>query len=321
MTGKGTTAKTKTGAQGQPQAQGQARAPGRGRGPAGSARQKLAAQQAASRRAAARRAAVRRRLLWTGGSVTAVLALVVVLIVVKVTHSSAPAAAAPAQANAAVAAKLTSVPAATFDTVGLGSATGLKTISGQPELTVGGKPDVLYIGGEYCPFCAAERWALAAALSRFGTLSQLTFIHSSPTDGDVPTLSFYHSGYTSKYLAFSPVEWFGEATDPSTAFGHVYLQPPTAAQAALFTRYANGSVPFVDLGNRYLVPQAQYQYTDLQGLSWAQIAAAMRDPASQTARDIDGAANSLTAALCGLTHGQPGGVCSSDGVKAAAGSL
>ena len=47
----------------------------------------------------------------------------------------------------------------------------------------------------------------------------------------------------------------------------------------------------------------------------------MRNPSSAVAKDIDGAANVITAAICTLTHGQPGSVCQSSGVKAAAGSL
>ena len=117
------------------------------------------------------------------------------------------------------------------------------------------------------------------------------------------------------------MEWFGEAADPSTPFGHAYLQQPTAQQQALFARYGGGSIPFVDIGNRYLLPQVQYVPSALAGLSWSQVAAAMRDPSSLVARDIDGAANMITAAICTLTHGQPGGVCQSAGVKAAAGSL
>jgi Domain of unknown function (DUF929) len=73
-------------------------------------------------------------------------------------------------------------PAATFNSVGSETATGLKSISGQPELMADGKQELLYMGGEYCPFCGAERWAIVAALSGFGTLSGLHFIHSSPTD-------------------------------------------------------------------------------------------------------------------------------------------
>jgi hypothetical protein len=263
------------------------------------ARRKIAARRQAERR--------RKRVLLAVGGVTLVVVLVAVLVGVKLTaRSAAPQAAVT---DSTVATQLTGVPATTFGSVGAGSATGLKTISGLPELASGGKPEVLYMGGEFCPFCAAERWALAAALSRFGTLHGLTFIHSAPDDGDVPTLSFRNARYTSKYLTFTPVEWFGEAADAGTPFGHVYLQQPTTAQIALFQRYAGGAIPFVDIGNRYIVPQAQYPYTDLQGLTWAQIATAMHNPSSQVAKDIDGAANVLTSALCTLTHGQPASVC------------
>ena len=278
--------------------------------------------KAADVRAAQRRTQVRRRLLAAGAGVAVVVVFVAVLVGVSLSHSGAAAASPQApKTDAQVAAQLASVPAATFDSVGTGTATGLKALSGAPGLTADGKPEILYVGGEFCPFCAAERWALAAALSRFGTLSGLHFIHSSPTDGDIPTLSFYKSGYSSKYLGFASVEWYGEADDASTPFGHVYLQQPTAQEAALFNRYANGSLPFVDIANRYLLPQAQYSPQDLSGLTWAQIAKAMQDPSSQVARDIDGAANTLTAAICKVTNGQPGGVCTSTGVKAAAGSL
>jgi hypothetical protein len=280
------------------------------------ARAKIEAQ-----RAAARRAENRRRILIVCGSVGIVLTLAAGLIVAKLVQAPARATSASAVVDPAVARQITSIPAATFNAVG--AATGLKAISGQPELTINRKPELLYMGGEYCPFCAAERWAIAAAVSRFGALSGLHFIHSSPTDvyPSTPTLSFYKSRYTSKYLAFVPVEWYGEKTDPKTPFGHVYLQHPTPQQLALFARYAGDSVPFVDIGNRYLVPMAQYLPSALAGMSWAQVAAAMRDPGSPVGKDIDGAANMITAAICRLTHGQPRNVCASPGVAAAARSL
>jgi hypothetical protein len=284
-------------------------------------------EKVAASRAVQRRAEVRRRVLLAGGSVAVVLALVATLIAVKLSQSPArPAPAAPAAGPGTIAQvqrQVTSVPAAAFDAIGAGTATGLTAVTGQPALTAGGKPQVLYIGGQYCPFCAAERWALAAAVSRFGTLSGLSLIHSSPADvyPGTPTLSFENARYTSKYLAFAPVEWYGQAADPGTPFRHAYLQRPTAQQQALFARYGGGSIPFVDIGNRYLLPQVQYDPAALAGLSWTQVAAAMHDPSSPVARDIDGAANVITAAICTLTHGQPGGVCQSAGVREAAGSL
>jgi Domain of unknown function (DUF929) len=279
-------------------------------------REKIEAQRAADRRAAARR-----RVLVAGGSVVAVLAVVITLIMVKLTEP--PARASAAAADAAVARQVASIPPATFNGVGAGTATGLRATSGQPELTLDGKPELLYMGGEYCPYCAAERWAIAAALSRFGTLSGLQFIHSSPTDSypDTPTLSFAKARYTSKYLAFAGVEWYSETPGAATPTGYAYLQQPTPQQAALFAKYAGGSFPFVDLGNQYLVPEAQYLPSALAGLSWAQVAAAMRDPSSAVGQDIDGAANMITAAICRLTHGQPAGVCTSAGVTAASGSI
>jgi Domain of unknown function (DUF929) len=281
-----------------------------------SAREKVAAQREQERRAAARR-----RALIVGASVAVVLAIVIGLIAVRLTASS-PAPAGAATSDPAVAHKVATVPAATFDAVGAGTATGLKATSGQPLLTRDGKPEVLYIGGEYCPFCAAERWAIAAALSRFGTLSGVTFIHSSPTDvyPDTPTLSFANARYTSKYVAFSPVEWYSGKPDSSTPTGYAYLQRPTAQQAALFAKYG-GSFPFVDIGNQYLVPQAQYVSSALAGLTWAQVAAAMHDPDSAVGKDIIGAANMITAAICKLTHGQPAAVCNSPAVTAASGSI
>jgi len=281
-------------------------------------------EKVAARRAAERRAEMRRRLLVVGGSVGLVLAVVATLLVAKLTRPPAPSAPpADAQTTAQVQQQVTSVPAATFNAVGSGTATGLAAITGQPALTVDGKPEVLYIGGEYCPFCAAERWALAAALSRFGSLSGLSLIHSSPTDvyANTHTLSFAHASYTSKYVAFVPVEWYGEASDPSTPFGHVYLQQLTEQEQGLFARYGSNSIPFVDIGNRYILPQVQYIPSALAGLTWSQIAAAMHDPSSTVAKDIDGAANIITAAICSLTNGQPAAVCHSAGVKAAEGSI
>jgi thiol-disulfide isomerase/thioredoxin len=290
-----------------------------------SARGKAAAQQArervAAQRAAARRAEVRRRALTVGGAITVVLAVVAALIAVKLARS--PERAVPAATDAAVEQAISGIPAATFNTVGAGTATRLKAISGEPELTLDGKPEVLYMGGEYCPYCAAERWAVAAALDRFGVLSGTKFIHSSPTDvyPSTPTMSFYKSSYASKYVAFVPVEWYSEKADSATPTGYAYLQRPTPQQAALFNRYSGGGFPFVDIGNRYVVSGVQYLPSALANMTWAEVAAAMRDPSSPVARDIDGAANMITAAICKLTHGQPAGVSRSAGVRAASASI
>jgi hypothetical protein len=274
------------------------------------AREKLAAQRAAERRSAA----ARRRLLIMSGSVAVVIALVVGFIVVK--SNEKPAAAIKPETNAQIVRELGDVSPAKFDTVGVGNASGLKAISGEPELTKDGKPEVLFIGAEFCPWCAAERWAIATTLSRFGTLTATDLIHSSPDDSfpNTPTLSFVGSSYTSKYIAFVPVEWENEDRQ--------VLQQPTAAELALWNKYSGNAFPFLDIANRYLLSEgAQYNPGDLAGLTWSQVVADVQDPSSQVGKDIDGAANVLTAGLCKLTNGQPGNVCSSAGVKAAESSV
>ena len=284
-----------------------------------SSREKIAAQQAAARRGEARR-----RALIAGGSVVAVIAVVVALITAAALRKPASATAAAPAASSAVARQITTVPASTFNAVGTGTSSNLTTLSGQPALTAGGKPEVLYMGAEYCPYCAAERWAMVAALSRFGTFSSLHFIHSSSTDvyPSTPTLTFYKSGYSSRYVTFDPVEMFSGTPDSASSAGYATLQKPTSAEQAVMTKYdSGGSFPFVDVGNRYSVVGAQYLPTALAKLTWAQVAAAMRDPGSVVARDVDGAANDLTAAICKVTNGQPGAVCSSAGAKAGAGAL
>jgi hypothetical protein len=288
------------------------------------ARARIAAQQAATRKAEQRR-----RALIAGGSVLAVLIVVVVLIVVKANQS--PAKAPPPKSDAAIARNLATIPASTYDTVGAGPS-GSNAVSpldpiSAPALTAGGKPEILYLGAEYCPYCAAERWSLVTALSRFGTFTGLHFIHSTSQDvySNTATLDFYRSAYSSKYVVFTPIE--------SETVTGAPLQNPTAAQTSLITKYdavpyvpkaAAGKIPFIDFGGAYVDSGAQYLPSVLGttavedpshfGLTWAQIAADLRDPGSPVTQAVLGAANHITAAICKLTRGQPGSVCQSSAV-------
>jgi Domain of unknown function (DUF929) len=289
------------------------------------AREKIAAQ-----RAAARRAEVRNRVLIAGGSVVAVLAIVAAILVAKALNK--PGSGSAGSGNipvtgtalpAGVTSKVTGVPASTLDTVGTGSLSGglpIKAISDKP-LTSGGKPEMLYIGAEFCPYCAAMRWSMAVALSRFGTLSPLHGMYSSSAAGEVDphtaTLTFYKSGYSSKYLVFTPVE--------NETVTHAPLQNTTAAQQALWQKYdssANGlGYPFIDIGNKYVITGPLFDPAVLKGMSWSQIASALHDPSSTVAQAVNGAANVLTAAICKTTGGQPASVCTSTAVTKASAAL
>lgn len=277
-------------------------------------RQQNAREKIAAQRAAERRAQVRRQTLIAGGSVLAVLAIVVVFVVIKTVGGKSSGGATGGTSQPAVVSAVTSVPAATLEAVGKGSSNPkmMVPLSGAPALTSGGKPQVLYMGAEYCPFCATERWAMLNALSRFGTFSGVSFIHSAADDtpASVPTLTFYKSTYTSKYVTFTPVEM--QKIDRSE------LQSPTKDQTALLNKYdappyvaqgSAGSIPFMDFGGKYIVSGASYDYNVLSGKNYAQIAAAMKDPGSDIAKGAIGTANQMTAAICKLTGDQPATAC------------
>jgi hypothetical protein len=270
-------------------------------------RKQSARERVAAQRPAARRREIRNRVLTVGGSVLAVIAIVVAFVVIKASQGT-PATTGSSAGSvlpAGVARQVARVPAGTLDAVGGGSVVpgAVKAVSGAP-LTRSGKPEMLYIGAEFCPYCAELRWSMAVALSRFGTFTTpLRGIHSSPTDvyPNTATVTFYQAGYTSRYLAFSPVE--NETVDRSP------LQATTGQQQAIWNKYDPGSYPFIDFGNKYVITAPIYNPAVLQGKTWAQIAAALRNPSSPIAQGVDGAANYITAAICKMTGNQPASAC------------
>ena len=283
-----------------------------------SAREKIAAQ-----REAARKAERRNRVMITAGSTLVVLVIVAAFIVIKLTQGSPSSSSSGGRTAlpASVSSQVTGVPAATLDRVGKGAVAAFT--QGQPAFTPGsgapltssGKPQMLYIGAEFCPYCAATRWSMAIALSRFGTLTTpLHAIRSSPTDTDpnTATLTFYKTGYTSKYLDFTPVEVQTVSRGP--------LQNPTGPQNAIWAKYEpdpnSRGYPFIAFSNKLVLKGPIYDAAVLQGKSWSQIAAALKDPTSPIAQGVDGAANYITGAICKMTNNQPSDVCSTPAVQA-----
>ena len=274
------------------------------------------ARQAAAER---RRQRTRRAGIAAVGLVLAFVALVVVVSLFRPKPSSEPATSAGSAGTA-----VQQVPASVLDTVGVGSGVTppLALAGNTPPLTQNGKPQILYVGAEYCPFCAAERWPLIVALSRFGTFDNLGATSSSATDTfpNTQTFSFHGSTYTSDFIAFDGVE-----TQTNTGQA---LDQPTAAQRALVQQYdaapytnQPGAIPFLMIGNRYVSIGAEYDPGILQGMTRDQIVTALSDPSSPVAKSIDGAANTITAAICQTTGGKPATVCSSPTITQVAATL
>jgi hypothetical protein len=272
----------------------------------------------------------RRQVWWAVAAVAAVVVVIAVFVALKLTQNGGSA--KVRTANAATVAKVVSVPAAVLNTVGKGTAGPLTPIPTQLKprpLLSGGKPEILYIGAEYCPYCAAERWAMVNALSRFGTWSGLAQTQSSATDvyPNTRTFSFRSAHLSSRYIVFKSWEVENRLEQR--------LQTPSAQANNLAVKLYGSSYgfPFVDIANLYADDGSQYAPPLLHvggsataaGLSWSTIAADMQNPHSAVGKAIDGTANTLTAGICKAITASgdtaPASVCTAPGVVSAEGNL
>lgn len=188
----------------------------------------------------------------------------------------------------------------------------LHKASGSPWST--GKPVVLYVGGEFCMYCAIQRWALVVALSRFGSFSGLHYMTSGSNEGDLPTFTFVGSSYSSSYVTFRPYELEDRSNPPQQ------LQTLPSNYTAIWQQYGGG-FPFVDFGNSYVVSGSLLADASiLQGRNWTAIIQGIASSDSGGIQ-IRGAANLLTAAICKVTQGAPAAVCGSSPIDTAASGI
>lgn len=201
-----------------------------------------------------------------------------------------------------------SVDKSALGTIGPGSAQSkLQAIQDDPLKNPAGsssKPVFLYVGGEYCPFCAAQRWAVINSLSRFGQFGQLTPIVSS--EQSVPTFTFHGITYTSQYIDFVAYEQDGQKQ------GEV-LDTVPKQYTDIMTKYSQqtqNGIPFIDIANQMISAGSYYQPDVLVGHSYQEINDQLKDTNSDIARGVYGSSNILTAAICTALNNKPADVCS-----------
>jgi Domain of unknown function (DUF929) len=230
-----------------------------------------------------------------------------------------------------VLAEVTAIPQSVYDAVGVTSeavpvVAPTTTPAGTARLelrTTSGRrlPGVLYVGTEYCSFCAAERWGLIAALSRFGSFRTLYDMTSSELDfaPGTPTFTFYGTSYRSALLVFRGYE---TQSDVATRNGHRRLMVvPRHVRDVLHAFDAGTSYPFVDVGGVAVALRAGFSPQTLAGLSRERIAEKLDDPTNPVTRAIVSTANFLSAAICASVRKPPASVCTSAGVRAAASAM
>ncbi len=266
------------------------------------------------------------------GAIALVVVIVVALVILKVSSSSPSSSPSPSTtgeipAPTSLISEVTGVPSSVAQAVGLpSSVTPPSVLKGQQPLTLDGKPGAVYIGAEFCPYCAAERWAVVMAFSKFGTFSGLKETASSRWDyaPSTATFSFYGASYSSNLLTFEPVEAVGN--DTNGAGTSEPLQKLTATQSNLWATYSarfgtSEGFPFLDIDNKVFAIGLSFDPTILAGLSHSAIAAKLQNPKDPVTRAIVGSSNYLTAAICSVTNHQPASVCAATATVAAARAL
>lgn len=211
------------------------------------------------------------------------------------------------------------IPDATLAQVGVPDSLVVPTMVTPTSASSSTNHVVSYVGAEYCPYCAIQRWALLVALSKFGAFENLnSAVYSSSTDvyPNLASWSFIGSHFSSPYFTFDPTELTSSILD-----GHGDYQPLETmdpGQKASFDLYnPQGGLPFIDMGNATVTLGASSSPSVLEGLTLTQIGFDIQDPSSPVAQAIDGTANYLIAGLCSMISGSQPGICDSTAVQIA----
>lgn len=285
--------------------------------------------KAAQMRAEAERKDKQRRQLTIAVSALAVILIVVAVAFAVSSGQSKTNASGSGTVSSAFVGTITAIPAATYDKAGA-PATPSASIMAIKDGTAskdGDKAKVLYVGGEFCPYCAGERWAMVAALSRFGTFTGLAPTTSADNDGNIPTVTFAKATYTSDTVTFSAHETRDRQGKPLQTLPDDIAKIMTTYDAPPYVDSKNaGSIPWTWFGLWQAVGSA-VPLTDFTGggsvatVTHDEVATAMNNGSDGLGKDILAASNVISAQICALNGNQPASVCDSAGVKAAAATL
>lgn len=171
-----------------------------------------------------------------------------------------------------------------------------------------GKPFVLFVGAEHCPFCAAERWAIVRALQKFGQWSGLKQTMSAARDEpflNLPTYDFTEAAYTSSHIEFVSRELKNREFKP--------LQKLLKTEEKIVRKFnPEKEIPFLLVGGRFMQIGAGFTPKIFIGHTFRQTETELKKIESEIRKTIDAEGNIIAALLC--VSGLPPEVCKETGV-------
>lgn len=185
-----------------------------------------------------------------------------------------------------------------------------------PLKRAGGKSLVFFMGAGFCPFCAAERWAIVNALANFGKWEGLVEDRSAGHDEkylNIPTFSFARATYKSDYVEFVGRETADRNFEP--------LQELADSDYEVLDTYnPDQIIPFLLIDGQFVQVGTGYSPQLLEGMDHAKVRAEIENPASAVGKAIRSEIDNITALLCKSTGGKSA-PCGSENIKALAGRI
>jgi thiol-disulfide isomerase/thioredoxin len=170
-----------------------------------------------------------------------------------------------------------------------------------------GKLFVFFIGAEYCPYCAAERWAIVRSLQKFGQWNGLEQTISAARDEpflNLPTYDFTKASYTSSHIEFVAREIKDRDFKP--------LQKLLKTEEKLIRKFdPKKEIPFLLIAGRFMQIGSGFTPKIFIGHTFRQTETELKKIESEIRKTIDDEANIISALFC--VSGLPPELCKETG--------
>lgn len=167
-------------------------------------------------------------------------------------------------------------------------------VTDEPMKRSTGKSLVFFMGAGFCPFCAAERWAIVGALGNFGTWEGLVEDKSAGHDEkylNVPTLSFAKARYSSEFVEFVGRETADRNFEP--------LQELDAKDYEILDTFnPDQIIPFLLVDGQFMQVGAGYSPKIIEALDHSMVRSELQNPNSEIGKAIREEIDNITALVC-----------------------
>jgi hypothetical protein len=167
-------------------------------------------------------------------------------------------------------------------------------VTDEPLKRPSGKPLVFFMGAGFCPFCAAERWAIVEALKNFGTWEDLVEEKSAGHDEkylNVPTMSFARARYSSEFIEFVGRETADRNFEPLQELDEKDYE-------ILDTFNPDQIIPFLLVDGQFMQVGAGYSPKLIEGMDHSRVRTELENPNSEVGKAIRDEIDNITALVC-----------------------